>query len=409
MFLCHPLLEVLAGRGIEDIDAFLQTPSWSDLPDPFSISSMEPVVDRILAAVGRKERIAVFGDYDCDGVLGAHILRGVSKSLGAEARVYLPHRDEGYGLNAPAVHQFSLSGTDLLITVDNGINARAAVRLAQRLGIEVIVIDHHRVQDRAETLSVWSDRFCGTGLAAMVAWALTQRAGWKDSGVERLIERASQYAAIASIADCVPLLGSTRTLARLGLASLGKSNHCGVRELLKTCCKDPLRPSSHEIAFGIAPRINAAGRVAHPAAALAVLDAGADEVAAEKSVQRLNELNVERRPAGRAALQTTGSGDGEDESGRFGRLSGNQSKRHRGSPGEPMRRAIWRSQHCADAGDGSWLGGWFRENCLWNRFDRGTTAIWPSVFPLRGACASNRPYHADREHQRISGRFYARA
>ena len=161
MFLCHPLLEVLAGRGIEDIDAFLQTPSWSDLPDPFSISSMEPVVDRILAAVARKERIAVFGDYDCDGVLGAHILRGVLKSLGAEARVYLPHRDEGYGLNAPAVHQFSLSGTDLLITVDNGINARAAVRLAQRLGIEVIVIDHHRVQDRAETLSVWSDRFCG--------------------------------------------------------------------------------------------------------------------------------------------------------------------------------------------------------------------------------------------------------
>lgn len=295
MFLCHPLLEVLAGRGIEDIDAFLQAPSWSDLPDPFSISSMEPVVGRILAAVGRKERIVVFGDYDCDGVLGAHILRGVLKSLGAEARVYLPHRDEGYGLNGPAVHQFSLSGTDLLITVDNGINARAAVRLAQRLGIEVIVIDHHRVQDRAETLSVWSDRFCGTGLATMVAWALTQRAGWRDSGVERLVERASHYAAIASIADCVPLLGSTRTLARLGLASLGKSNHCGVRELLKACCKDPLRPNSHEIAFGIAPRINAAGRVAHPAAALAVLDAGADELAAEKCVQRLNELNVERR------------------------------------------------------------------------------------------------------------------
>ena len=129
----------------------------------------------------------------------------------------------------------------------------------------------------------------------MVAWALTLRAGWRDAGVERVIERASQYAAIASIADCVPLLGSTRTLARLGLASLGKSEHCGVRELLKACCKDPLRPSSHEIAFGIAPRINAAGRVAHPAAALAVLDAGSDETAAEESVQRLNELNVERR------------------------------------------------------------------------------------------------------------------
>ncbi|MGC1295771.1 MAG: hypothetical protein WA869_12105 [Alloacidobacterium sp.] len=106
MFLCHPLLEVLAGRGIEDIDAFLKVPSWNDLRDPFSIPSMEKVAARVLDAVRRCERITVFGDYDCDGVLGAHILRSVLTGLGAAARTYLPHRDEGYGLSSPTVHHF---------------------------------------------------------------------------------------------------------------------------------------------------------------------------------------------------------------------------------------------------------------------------------------------------------------
>jgi single-stranded-DNA-specific exonuclease len=158
MFLCQPLVEVLAGRGIEDIDAFLKVPSWNDLSDPLSIPSMEKAAARVLSAVRNRERITIFGDYDCDGVLGTHILR--------------------YGLSSQTVHHFSRSGTDLLITVDNGINARAAVRLAQRLGIDVVVIDHHRIQEQAETTAVWSDVFCGAGLAAMFAWALALKAGF---------------------------------------------------------------------------------------------------------------------------------------------------------------------------------------------------------------------------------------
>ena len=130
MFLCQPLLEVLAERDIEDIDAFLKVPSCNDLLDPFSISSMEKATARVLRGIREGERITIFGDYDCDGVLGAHILRSVLNSLGARPRTYLPHRDEGYGLSSSIVHQFSCSGTDLLITVDNGINARAAVGLA---------------------------------------------------------------------------------------------------------------------------------------------------------------------------------------------------------------------------------------------------------------------------------------
>ncbi len=185
MFLCHPLLEVLAARGIENIDDFIKPPAWRDLRDPFSIPSMEQAVERVLLAVRQKDRVAIFGDYDCDGVLGAHILRSSLNSLGAKARVYLPHRDEGYGLSSAAVHHFSLRGTDVLITVDNGINARAAVRLARRLGIDVVVIDHHRIQEQAETLAVWSPEFCGAGLATMFVWALAARARWDAARSDR--------------------------------------------------------------------------------------------------------------------------------------------------------------------------------------------------------------------------------
>jgi single-stranded-DNA-specific exonuclease len=295
MFLCQPLIEVLAGRGIEDIDAFLKVPSWNDLPDPFLIPSMEKAVARVLGAVRQRERITIHGDYDCDGVLGTHILRSVLTGLGTAPRTYLPHRDEGYGLSSPTVHRFSCSGTDLLITVDNGINARAAVRLAQRLGIDVVVIDHHRIQEQAETTAVWSDAFCGAGLAAMFAWALALKAGWNDTKVERLLAGCSQYAAIASIADCVPLLHGTRTLARLGLAELSRARHRGLQALLKSSCTDPSQPDSRDVAFGIAPRINAAGRMSHPAEALAVFEAAVDEESARQSVDRLNHLNLERR------------------------------------------------------------------------------------------------------------------
>ena len=177
MFLCQPLLEVLAERGIEDIDAFLTVPSWNDLLDPFSIPSMEKATARVLRGVREGERITIFGDYDCDGILGAHILRSALTGLGATPLTYLPHRDEGYGLSSSIVHQFSCGGTDLLVTIDNGINARAAVHLTQRLGIDVVVIDHHRIQERAETAAVWSDAFCGAGLAAIFAWALALKAG----------------------------------------------------------------------------------------------------------------------------------------------------------------------------------------------------------------------------------------
>jgi single-stranded-DNA-specific exonuclease len=295
MFLCQPLLNVLIARGIEDIDSFIQSPSWGDLPDLESISGMTGAVDRVLAAVRDKQRIAIFGDYDCDGILGTHILRSVLASLGVPARAYLPHRDEGYGLSTGAVHKFSLCGTDLLITVDNGINAQREVLLAQRLGVDVIVVDHHRIQEQANALAVWSQEFCGAGIAALFAITLALRAGWKDERVERLRAAMSQYAAIASVADCVPLQYGTRTLARLGMHALAHAENCGLRELLRVSCADPANPDSNDLAFGVAPRINAAGRIDHPARALSVFEAARDEDAARRSVERLDQLNQQRR------------------------------------------------------------------------------------------------------------------
>jgi single-stranded-DNA-specific exonuclease len=191
-------------------------------------------------AIKEGKRIAVFGDYDCDGVLSSHLLHSGLQRVGAKVRVCLPHRDDGYGLSAPAVHQFSLRGTHLLLTVDNGINAQSAVRLARRLGIEVIVIDHHRIQQKADTLAVWSEEFCGTGLAAMFVTGMAMRAGWTANAIEKLIEGASLYAAVASIADCVPLLGKTRILTKLGLAVLAQTRHWGMRDLLVSGVDDPL-------------------------------------------------------------------------------------------------------------------------------------------------------------------------
>jgi len=295
MFLSQPLLELLVTRDIQDVDEFLKPPSTSDFANPFFLTNLEEAALRVLKAVRERARITVFGDYDCDGVLSSHVLASVMRRLGVDVRVYLPHRDEGYGLSRQAVHKFSLAGTDLLITVDNGINARAAVSLAKRLGIEVIIIDHHRIQERAETLAVWSDQFCGTGLAVMVAIGLAQKSGWDDSAMERLIAGTSIYGSIASIADCVPLTGKTRMLTRLGLEGLARTQHRGLQELLRSSCSQPGEPDSEDVAFRIAPRINAAGRIDHPAAALAVLTAVSDPEGARSAVNRLNELNRARR------------------------------------------------------------------------------------------------------------------
>jgi single-stranded-DNA-specific exonuclease len=295
MPLCRPLVDVLKHRGIGDPERFLAPSTWSDMPSPFLMEGMEQAVGRILEGVRSQQRIAVFGDYDCDGTLSAAILQATLRKLEARPVVYLPHRDEGYGFSDEAVHRFSRNGTDLIITIDNGINAAGPVRLARRLAMDVVIIDHHHIETRADAPAVWSDRFCVAGLGLMVCWALLETAGLPNQQIAGFVAGLSRLAAIASIADCVPLTGATRTLTKIGLAELGRTRHAGLRKLLLMAgVRSRQSPTSEQIAFRIAPRINAAGRVGHPVEVLRMLSAASPEQQIELALT-LDRLNHDRR------------------------------------------------------------------------------------------------------------------
>ena len=236
-------------------------------------------------------------------MLSTAILQATLNKLGARPAVYLPHRDEGYGFTEEAVHRFSRSGTDLVVTIDNGINAAGPVRLARRLGMDVVVIDHHQIETRADAIAVWSDQFCAAGLGLMVSWALLEAEGFTGQELETFLASLSRLAAIASIADCVPLVGATRTLTKIGLAELSQTRHAGLRKLLDLSgVLSGQTPSSEQIAFRIAPRINAAGRVGHPAEVLRMLSAATSEDQIDLALV-LDRLNRSRRLLEKEALE----------------------------------------------------------------------------------------------------------
>jgi len=300
--LCRPLVDVLQHRGIEDPDQFLAPSVWGDMPSPFLIEGMEEAVARILENVQSQHQLWVFGDYDCDGVLSTAILQATLRKLGIEPLVYLPHRDEGYGLTNDAVHHFSKAGADLVITIDNGINAAGPVHLARRLGLDTVVVDHHHIETRADAMAVWSNSYCAAGLGVLLSWALLEKACIPTWEMLPFLGSLCRLAAIASIADCVPLVGPTRTLTRIGLAELAFTRHAGLRRmLLMAGVRGGEVPTSEQIAFRVAPRINAAGRVGHPREALEMLNADLPDNQVELALG-LDRLNRDRRKREKEAL-----------------------------------------------------------------------------------------------------------
>jgi single-stranded-DNA-specific exonuclease len=290
-------------RGIDDPEHFLAPSKWSDMPSPFHMEGIGQAIALILKAVRSQQRIAVFGDYDCDGVLATAILQATLRKLGIQPAVYLPNRDEGYGFTNEAVHRFSRSGIDLVITIDNGINSVGPVQLARRLAMDVVVVDHHHIETRADAAAVWSDKYCAAALGVMLCWALLESVHLPQDEVTIFLNSLSRLAAIASIADCVPLLGETRTLTKIGLSELGRTPHAGLRKLLLMAgTKLPQPPTSEQIAFRVAPRINAAGRVADPGEVLRMLDATSPYSQVERAIV-LDELNRERRKLEKEALE----------------------------------------------------------------------------------------------------------
>jgi single-stranded-DNA-specific exonuclease len=288
---------VLVRRGYGDpgeARAFLA--GEQPLHDPLLLGDMAAAVERIRAAVEAGKRICVHGDYDVDGICATVLALLVLRELGADVEWHLPSRfDEGYGVSGETLERLAGEGCGLVLTVDCGITAVAEVGRARELGLEVIVTDHHRPGDSLPDCPLVATRpstypfpdLCGTG----VVYKLGQALLGENSDVLR---RHLDLVALATIADVVPLVGENRSLSIAGLRALARTQKPGVRTLMKTARVDPATVDAGNVAFRLAPRINAAGRLGHPRAALELLlTEDADE--ARRLADRLEELNRDRQ------------------------------------------------------------------------------------------------------------------
>ncbi|MGO9862813.1 MAG: single-stranded-DNA-specific exonuclease RecJ [Terriglobales bacterium] len=312
------LADLLVGRGIEEPEAAARflSPELGDLHDPLLMSGMKAALDRLEAAVERKEKILIYGDYDVDGTTAIVILKTAIELCGGAADFHVPHRiREGYGMRDEVIERAAADGVRLIISVDTGIRAFAAAETARRTGVDLIVTDHHLpgTDGVPEALSVVNPNqegcdypckhLCGAGVAFKLAQGLMQRRlGGKDQS--RLLMSFMKVVAIATIADAVPLLGENRVFAKLGLQELRRPVNVGLKALLEVAkLGDGRALTATEVGFRVAPRLNAAGR----------MDAARDvvELFSEKNVERarqiagrLDRLNGERQAEERRIMDS---------------------------------------------------------------------------------------------------------
>ena len=274
-----PLLSrVLAARGVQDPAAAAHLLDGRDeLTDPFLMRDMDKAVARIQQAVDAGERIVIFGDYDVDGVSATAILFECLQNLGALVRCKLPSRDGGgYGLNADTVRALAEKGYTLIITVDNGIAAVQEAALARSLGVDLVITDHHLPGDTLPEAAAVVDpnraddtspckHLCGAGVAFKLCAAL------EGCPPEELLAVFGELAALGTIADVMPLVGENRTIVREGLAMLADSNRPGLQALLEAAGYAGKPITTETVSFGLAPRLNAAGRMDSAALALKLL------------------------------------------------------------------------------------------------------------------------------------------
>lgn len=290
-------------RGLDDaahLREFLG--EGEPLSDPFLLKDMDKAAARITRAVDNMEKIAVYGDYDADGVTSTAMLYSYLETRGADVIFYIPQREgEGYGMNMGAVEYLKEQGVSLIVTVDNGISSVQEVARANELGIDVVVTDHHRPQEilpdavavvdayRPDDTSPYK-HFSGVGIAFKLLMALEDGAG----DVEDLLEAYSDLAAIGTIGDIVPLTGENRTLIRAGLERLSQSDRPGVQVLLENAGIAGKVLTSTNVAFTLVPRINATGRMGAPERAVRLLISGYEEEA-EVLSEEICADNEERR------------------------------------------------------------------------------------------------------------------
>jgi single-stranded-DNA-specific exonuclease len=294
-------------RSAAEAAAFL-APSYEDhTHDPFLITDMRKAAERVAQAITDGERIAVWSDYDCDGIPGGVLFHDFLAKAGASFVNYIPHRHrEGYGLNADGIRSLAADGVSLIVTIDCGIVDHGPVEVAQTLGIDVIITDHHlpdatlpaayAVVDpkRADETAPFRD-YCGAGLAWKLVCAVLA-VGFP--GRERIVPGWEKWlldmAALATIADMVPLIGENRIIASYGLRVMRKSPRLGLRRLCGVARAMQQRLTEDDVAFLIAPRINAASRMGDPRDAFTLLST-TDEALADRLAKELERTNRSRR------------------------------------------------------------------------------------------------------------------
>jgi single-stranded-DNA-specific exonuclease len=296
------IARLLAIRGIDEPESaqrFLH-PSLDHLHDPLKLAGMREAVERILAAIDRRERIAIHGDYDCDGITSTVILRRALEIFGATVIHFLPDRiKDGYGLQPETFDRLHADGVTLVISVDCGIRGMEAAKRARELGVDLIITDHHEpdselppalavINPRRHDCHYPDKNLAGVGVALKLVQALCRRLDR-----ERLLPAFIKVAAIGTLADVVPLVGENRVIAKLGLDMLSQGPHkVGLRALLDVAGLSGKPIDSGHVAFQIAPRMNAAGRMASPDIAARLLLA-ADEAMAAEAHELARQLDTE--------------------------------------------------------------------------------------------------------------------
>jgi len=306
-----PLLgRLLVLRGITDPEAahnFLN-PRLDQLHNPFLMAGMREAVERLKRAVANQERILIYGDYDVDGTTAVVVLLAALERLGARVDVHIPDRlKDGYGMRLPVVERAAAEGVTVLLSVDTGIREHEVVERAQQLGIDCIITDHHLPKDSLPPAHAllnpqrpdcrYPDKnLSGVGVALKLVQGLLS-----DGMTDALLQSFLKIVAIGTIADVVPLVGENRVIAKFGLDGLRRPVAAGLTALMEVARLDGRTPTAGDIAFRIAPRMNAAGRMEDARAVIELLRT-TDPIKARKIAGHLDQLNSERQRAEESIL-----------------------------------------------------------------------------------------------------------
>ena len=291
---------VLASRGMSSLQLAAEKLSCSSpLPDPYLMTDMAPAAGRVGLAMSRGEKIAVFGDYDVDGITATCLLTDFLRRHGADCVPYIPGRlEEGYGLNPIAIRQLGSQGVRLIITVDCGITALQEAELCRELGIDLVITDHHECKDSLPRAAAVVDphrpgdgyphrNLSGVGVAFKLASALC-------GSQTEVLEEYADMVCLGTVADVMPLLGENRVFVFRGLQSLAHTRRPGIAALMAESGCDPRSVNASSIGFTLAPRINAAGRMGKIELAVELFLTD-DPIRAQELAKALCDLNRQRQ------------------------------------------------------------------------------------------------------------------